>query len=66
MRAIVVERRFLFAGRAAAGSVFARTACKKTCGECHVMQSPGHVRIAAGKMALATSNIFFIRRRKKL
>ena len=55
MTAIAVERHFPFAGRAAAVLVSVRLACRKTCGECPVMPSPGRVRIAAGKTGSATS-----------
>jgi len=65
MTAFVVKWRFLFAGRAAAGSVFAKIACLKTYGECPAMRSPGRVRIAAGKMAsVINENIFFPKEKK--
>ena len=57
MTASVVKQRFLFAGRAAAGSAFAKIACLKTCGECPAMRLPGRVRIVEVKMVLATSKI---------
>jgi len=55
MNAFAVGWHFHFAGRAAAGLVSVRLACKKTCGECPVMPSPGRVRIAAKGMGLATN-----------
>jgi len=55
MSAIAAEESFLFAGYADVDSVSARGVWKKMSGACPATGSPGSVRIAADRMALATS-----------
>ncbi len=55
MSVIAAEENFLFVGTADVDSVFARSVWKKMSGVCPVTGSPGNVRIAAVRMASATS-----------
>ena len=55
MSVIAAETNFHFVGNVDVDSVSARSVWKKMSGACHVTGLPGNVRIAAVKMASATS-----------
>lgn len=53
--ATAAKKKLHFAGHADAAFAFAKTACMKTCGECHVTGSHGSARTAANRMDSAIS-----------